>query len=43
MVIFIQLIKKNLEPNFFIRGADCWGWGTWRDSWTIYEKNTKNF
>ncbi len=33
--------KKNLEPNFFIRGADCWGWGTWRDTWAIYEKNTK--
>ena len=32
--------KKNLNNNFFIRGADCWGWGTWRRSWKIYEKNT---
>jgi hypothetical protein len=33
--------KKNLQNNFFIRGADCWGWGTWKRSWKKYEKNPK--
>jgi hypothetical protein len=23
---------KN-ERSFFIRGADCWGWSTWKDRW----------
>ena len=24
-------------PNtFFIKGADCWGWGTWRRAWKHY-------
>ena len=24
-------------PNtFFIKGADCWGWGTWRRAWEHY-------
>ncbi len=22
--------------TFFIRGADCWGWATWRDRWHHY-------
>lgn len=22
--------------TFFIRGADCWGWATWRDRWRYY-------
>jgi hypothetical protein len=22
--------------TFFIRGADCWGWATWRDRWCHY-------
>ncbi len=24
------------EP-FFVRGADCWGWATWRRGWALYE------
>jgi hypothetical protein len=28
---------KSIKENFFfIRGADCWGWGTWKRSWNIY-------
>jgi hypothetical protein len=25
------------ESPFFLRGADCWGWGTWRRGWEHYE------
>jgi hypothetical protein len=28
---------ENLPDNFFIRGADCWGWGTWKNKWDIFE------
>ena len=22
---------------FFLRGADCWGWATWKDQWAVFE------
>jgi hypothetical protein len=28
---------ENLPDNFFIRGADCWGWATWKNKWDIFE------
>ena len=28
---------KNIEDTFFIRGADCWGWGTWRRAWKKFD------
>jgi len=31
---------KKLNNFFFIRGADCWGWGTWPSKWKIYQKNS---
>jgi hypothetical protein len=27
----------NLPDLFFIRGADCWGWATWRRAWDEFE------
>jgi hypothetical protein len=31
----------NLPNLFFIRGADCWGWGTWKRSWNYFDPNGK--
>lgn len=31
--------KKNLDNSFFIKGADCWGWGTWKRAWQKFENN----
>ncbi len=28
---------NNLPNTFFIKGADCWGWATWKDRWGIFE------
>ena len=28
--------KKNLNNFFLLRGADCWGWATWRRAWKFY-------
>lgn len=27
----------GLPETFFMRGADCWGWATWRDRWAMFE------
>lgn len=32
-------VKTRLPETFFIKGADCWGWATWRDRWAMYEPN----
>lgn len=28
---------EGLPKTFFLRGADCWGWATWKDKWAIFE------
>lgn len=30
---YIYPIRSRLPRTFFIRGADCWGWATWRRGW----------
>lgn len=27
----------GLPETFFMRGADCWGWATWKDKWAMFE------
>jgi len=27
------------SSTFFLRGADCWGWATWEDRWSMFESN----
>ena len=34
-------IKHELPETFFLRGADCWGWATWRDRWALYRHDAK--
>lgn len=29
-------IKNIKESTFFIQGADCWGWATWKRGWKLY-------
>lgn len=28
--------SQNLPGTFFLRGADCWGWATWRRGWELF-------
>ena len=30
-------LKMALPNTFFLRGADCLGWGTWRRAWAYFE------
>jgi len=32
---------KDLPETFFIKGADCWGWATWKEKWAIFEPDGK--
>jgi hypothetical protein len=37
---FYPVNSINQLPNyFFLKGADCWGWATWRDRWDLFENN----
>ena len=27
------------QSTFLLKGADCWGWGTWRRAWDLFEIN----
>ncbi|RXJ84392.1 glycosyltransferase [Arcobacter cloacae] len=31
--------NENLEDTFLYRTMNCWGWATWKDRWSNYEKN----
>jgi len=33
---------KNPDAYFFIRGADCWGWATWKRAWDLFEEDGEN-
>ncbi len=32
---------EDLPDSFFIKGADCWGWATWKNKWDIFEADGK--
>jgi hypothetical protein len=38
---YIYPVKESLPDYFFLRGADCWGWATWRRGWKIFEPDGK--
>jgi hypothetical protein len=30
-------VRERLPDTFFLRGADCWGWATWKRGWDLFE------
>lgn len=30
-------VSGALPESFFLRGADCWGWATWKRGWDLFE------
>ncbi len=38
---YIYPIKKELPKTFFLKGADCWGWATWKRGWDVFNKDGK--
>jgi hypothetical protein len=35
--------KRGLNNFFFILGADCWGWSTWKKKWKKYYIDNSNY
>lgn len=36
---YVYPVKEDLPQTFFLRGADCWGWATWRRGWELFNPN----
>lgn len=36
---YIYPVKEQLPETFFLRGADCWSWATWKRGWAVFEKD----
>ncbi len=36
---YIYPVSKALPETFLLKGADCWGWATWKRGWDILETN----
>lgn len=34
-------VKADLPQTFFLRGADCWGWGTWKRGWDLFNPDSR--
>lgn len=33
---YVYPVKQALPEAFFLRGADCWGWASWRRGWALF-------
>lgn len=38
---YIYPLTESLPETFFLRGADCWGWATWKRGWDIFEPDAQ--
>jgi hypothetical protein len=38
---YVYPIKEKLPDTFFLKGADCWGWATWKRGWDLFEPDGK--
>jgi hypothetical protein len=34
---YLLPIQQKLKESFFLKGADCWGWATWKRAWDFFE------
>lgn len=34
---YVYAVPEPLPQSFFLRGADCWGWATWRRGWARFD------
>lgn len=34
-------VKEILPETFFLKGAGCWGWATWKRGWDLFEPDGK--
>ncbi len=36
---YMYPVRVPMPEAFFMRGADCWGWATWRRGWKLFNSN----
>ncbi len=36
---YVYPVRQPLPESFFLRGADCWGWATWRRGWALFNSD----
>jgi len=36
---YVYPISYNKQEVFFIKGADCWSWATWKRGWALFNAN----
>lgn len=36
---YVYPAKEHLPETFFLRGADCWGWATWKRGWDLFDQD----
>jgi hypothetical protein len=36
---YMYPVNQPLPETFFLRGADCWGWATWKRAWDHFESD----
>lgn len=36
---YVYPTKEKLPEAFFMKGADCWGWATWKRGWDFFNPN----
>jgi hypothetical protein len=39
---YIYPVSVPLPQTFFVQGADCWGWATWKRGWDLFEPDGKS-
>jgi sugar transferase len=35
------IVTEDLPEVFFMHFSYCWGWATWKDSWSLFQRNPK--
>jgi len=38
---YLYPVEDHLPDTFFLKGADCWGWGTWARGWALFDPDGK--
>lgn len=38
---YLYPLKEKLPETFFLKGADCWGWATWKRGWDLYDDDAE--
>ena len=33
---YVYPVDQELPETFFLKGANCWGWATWRRGWNLF-------